>query len=40
MIDGTKVAKASQWPKRRKEILELFEREVYGCVPGNSPKAK
>lgn len=36
--DGTAVTSAAQWPKRRKEILELFEREVYGRIPKNAPK--
>ncbi|HEV2473636.1 MAG TPA: hypothetical protein VGS41_13260 [Chthonomonadales bacterium] len=37
MNDGTKVARASQWPKRRAEIVEDFEREVYGRIPPNVP---
>ena len=32
-IDGRKVKSAADWPARRKEILELFEREVYGKMP-------
>ncbi|HEY3780107.1 MAG TPA: GDSL-type esterase/lipase family protein [Fimbriimonadaceae bacterium] len=40
MNDGTKVVDASQWPGRRKEILELFEKEVYGRVPKNAPRVK
>jgi hypothetical protein len=36
--DGTKVKSADQWPKRRAEIVEDFEREVYGRVPTNVPK--
>jgi hypothetical protein len=36
--DGTKVMAAAQWPKRRAEIVEDFEREVYGRVPKNVPK--
>jgi hypothetical protein len=36
--DGTKVTRARQWPKRRAEILEDFEREVYGRIPKNVPK--
>lgn len=36
--DGKKVTKASEWPKRRAEIVELFDREVYGRVPKNIPK--
>src|SRR5262249_6254003 len=38
--DGTKVTKAEQWPKRRAEIVEDFEREVYGRIPKNVPKVK
>lgn len=38
MKDGTKVTSADQWPKRRAEILEDFEREVYGRIPANVPK--
>src|SRR4051794_13310872 len=33
--DGTKVKTADQWPKRRAEIVEDFEREVYGRIPKN-----
>jgi len=36
--DGTRVTKASQWPARRAEIMEDFEREVYGRIPSNVPK--
>jgi hypothetical protein len=36
--DGTKVTTAGQWPRRRAEIVEDFEREVYGRVPKNVPK--
>jgi lysophospholipase L1-like esterase len=38
--DGTKVTSASQWPKRRRELVELFDREVYGRVPKNAPKVR
>lgn len=38
MNDGTSVTCADQWPKRRAEILEDFEREVYGRIPKNVPK--
>src|SRR5580698_9973985 len=38
MRDGTKVTQAKQWPRRRAEILEDFEREVYGRIPKNVPK--
>ncbi|HEX2862733.1 MAG TPA: GDSL-type esterase/lipase family protein [Lacunisphaera sp.] len=37
--DGTKVATAEQWwQKRRPELIELFEREITGRVPGHVPK--
>ncbi len=38
MKNGTKVTKAEQWPARRAEIQEDFEREVYGRIPANTPK--
>jgi hypothetical protein len=34
MEDGTPVEKPEQWPKRRAEILRLFEEHVYGRAPG------
>ena len=37
--DGEKVATAAQWwTRRRPEIVEDFEREVYGRVPKNVPR--
>jgi lysophospholipase L1-like esterase len=36
--DGTKVTRAAQWPKRRAEIQDDFEREIYGRIPANVPK--
>jgi hypothetical protein len=38
--DGKKVKTADQWPKRRAEIVEDFEREVYGRLPRNVPQVK
>ncbi len=38
MKDGTKVTKAKQWPKRRAEIAEDFEREV--VWPHSSQRAE
>jgi hypothetical protein len=38
MKDGTRVTKPEQWAERRAEILEDFEREVYGRIPPNAPK--
>jgi lysophospholipase L1-like esterase len=32
------VTSARQWPERRAEIVEDFDREVYGRVPRNVPK--
>ena len=31
--DGRKLADASEWPARRKEILDIFAREMYGQPP-------
>jgi len=36
--DGSKVKSPAQWRRRRAEILELFDREVYGRRPKNIPK--
>jgi hypothetical protein len=36
--DGSKVKNASQWNRRRAEIVEMFDREVYGRRPKNIPK--
>jgi hypothetical protein len=39
--DGTKVTTAEQWwKKRRPEIVEDFDREVYGRAPKETPKVK
>ena len=38
MKDGTKVSRPDQWRGRRKEIVEDFEREVYGRIPRHVPK--
>jgi hypothetical protein len=40
MKDGTRVTRAAQWPRRRAEIMEDFEREVYGRIPANVPAVK
>jgi hypothetical protein len=37
MQDGTKVTKAEQWPARRKEILELYQDQVFGQMPPALP---
>src|SRR5207253_10846598 len=36
--DGSKVKTTAQWRKRRSEIVELFDREVYGRRPKSIPK--
>ena len=37
MKDGKKVVTTDQWAKRRAEIVEDFDREVYGRVPKETP---
>jgi hypothetical protein len=36
--NGQKVTTVAQWNKRRAELLEDFQREVYGRTPKNIPK--
>src|SRR5689334_1008271 len=38
MKDGARVTTPEQWTKRRAEIVEDFEREVYGRIPAEVPK--
>jgi hypothetical protein len=38
--NGKKVANADDWDKRRKEIFEDFDREVYGRLPAHIPAVK
>ena len=38
--NGKKVKSAADWPKRRAEIVEEFDREVYGRVPKATPSVK
>jgi lysophospholipase L1-like esterase len=38
--DGSKITRAQEWPRRRQEIVELFDREVYGRVPKNAPRVR
>ena len=41
MKNGTKVTSAKMWwDQRRPEIVEDFDREVYGRIPKNVPKVK
>src|SRR5262245_62569907 len=38
--NGSKVTSPSQWRKRRAEIVDLFDREVYGQRPKNIHRVK
>jgi len=38
MKNGKKVTTAAMWPARRAEIMEDFDREIYGRVPAVTPK--
>jgi hypothetical protein len=39
MANGQRVANAQTWStKRRPEILKLYETEIYGRIPANTPK--
>src|SRR3954470_22458308 len=39
--DGTRITTAGEWTaKRRPELLRLFETEVYGRVPAQTPKVE
>ena len=40
MRSGAKVTRAAQWPARRRELVELFEREVYGRIPKGVPAVR
>jgi hypothetical protein len=39
-IGGSKVTTPEQWEGRKKELFELFDREVYGRIPANIPPVK
>lgn len=36
-VDGSPVRSPEQWPSRRREILSLFEKEMYGTMPPACP---
>jgi hypothetical protein len=38
MDDGISVSGRDQWPARRAELVEHFEREIYGRIPFDVPK--
>lgn len=33
-LDGTPVQAVADWPRRRAELLDLFEKNIYGKMPG------
>lgn len=38
LADGKPVRTAKDWQRRRAEIVELFDREIYGRVPASAPR--
>jgi (4-O-methyl)-D-glucuronate---lignin esterase len=40
MNNGTRVTTAAQWKARRAELVEYFDRDVYGRMPRNTPSVK
>ena len=40
MLDGSPVCTPEQWPARRKELLEILDREQYGFWPTFSGSAQ
>jgi hypothetical protein len=40
MNNRAKVTSARQWPKRRAELVEHFDREVYGRTPAHTPRVR
>lgn len=38
--DGAPVRGAQDWPRRRREIAEHFDREIYGRVPARTPAVR
>jgi hypothetical protein len=40
MSDGRRVTSAKDWPARRAEILQFYEEQIYGRIPGNAPAVK
>jgi hypothetical protein len=40
MNNGAKVTSARRWPQRRAEIVEHFDREIYGRTPARTPRVR
>ena len=40
MNNGEKVTHARRWPQRRAEIVEHFDREIYGRTPARTPRVR
>ena len=40
MADGRKITTPAMWEERRKELLEIFDREIYGRVPAAAKDLK
>jgi len=38
--DGTPVATQAQWPKRKRELLDLFTEQMYGRMPARPPQMR
>jgi len=40
MLDGTPVTREEQWEARRKELIDILSREIYGYAPKCVPPAR
>ncbi len=38
--NGRRVTTAAQWPRRRDELIRLFEEHVYGRIPAGLPRER
>ncbi|GAO42645.1 hypothetical protein FPE01S_01_16600 [Flavihumibacter petaseus NBRC 106054] len=36
-VNGARVTNQHQWQSRRKELIQLFDKEIYGVMPDNTP---
>jgi hypothetical protein len=39
-FDGTPVKTAADWKARRAEILKVYEEDIYGRIPANTPRVR